>query len=157
LVEQYRIEKKKYPPRGQHDAVDDKCPKLDHKHIIVNATVKQPLVDVEGTKKWLKDLVEAVNMKIVLGPFAEYCNAEGNEGITGCVCIQTSHCSIHVWDKLKPAIMRLDLYSCDTFERETVLNHLKYFEPITYEWITLDRNDKIKILEQGEIKNGSST
>jgi hypothetical protein len=62
-----------------------------------------------------------------------------------------------VWDKLKPAIMRLDLYSCDTFERETVLNHLKYFEPITYEWITLDRNDKIKILEQGEIKNGSST
>ena len=117
--------------------------KLDHKHIILNATVKNPLIDVEETKNWLKRLVDAVGMNIVIGPHAHYCTAEDNNGITAFCCIETSHVSLHVWDKTDPPLLRLDLYSCATVDPNIVLKLVNEFDPIELSHIMLDRNDGI--------------
>lgn len=123
---------------------------LDHKHLIVNAVVRKPLICPRETEKWLKDLVEKIGMKIKIGPFADYCLAEGNNGITGAVCIETSHCSIHVWDKADPPYMRLDVYSCAFFDVETVLTHVvQSFDATSVKHMVLDRNDDNIILDKG--------
>jgi S-adenosylmethionine/arginine decarboxylase-like enzyme len=123
---------------------------LDHKHLIVNATVKKPLVDVDLTIDWLKRVIDAVGMKIVIGPHAHYCTSDENEGITAACCIATSHASCHFWDKLDPALFRFDLYSCATFDKDIVLDLIKEFEPITIDWIMIDRNEELKIIAQSK-------
>jgi len=113
---------------------------IDHQHFMIDCSVRKPLTNVEDTIKFLKKLVEAIGMKIVAGPIAAYCDAENNEGITGAVCVQTSHCSVHVWDKVEKPYMRLDVYSCKSFDDQIVLDMIEQFEP--YEIITenIDRN-----------------
>jgi S-adenosylmethionine/arginine decarboxylase-like enzyme len=122
---------------------------LDHKHIIINAAVKKPFMKVKETKTWLCELVEKVNMEIVVGPFAKYCKSDDNEGITGVVSIATSHASIHCWDKKDPPIVRFDLYSCDTFDKNVVLKHMEVFDPYFLDWVLIDRNKTVMILDQG--------
>lgn len=116
---------------------------LDHKHLILNANVKKPPTNTEHIIEWLKKLVEIINMKLVLGPYAHYCTAKDNEGLAAICAIETSHCSIHVWDKGKIPYLRFDIYSCSCFDVEKVIEHLKEFEPTSYEWKLIDRNDKI--------------
>lgn len=67
--------------------------KLDHQHMIVNATVtKPPREGDEGAVcDWLSELIEAVGMRTVIGPHAHYCKADENEGITASCNIETSH------------------------------------------------------------------
>lgn len=113
---------------------------LDHKHLLVDCFVHKPLTSVEKTISFLKDLVEALGMKIAVGPIAEYCDADNNEGITGAVCIQTSHCSIHVWDKVEKPYMRLDVYSCQTFDEKVVLNLIEEFSPYDIRTQIINRN-----------------
>ena len=72
---------------------------LNHKHILVNATIKNPINDTAYIEKWFERLVEAVDMKILIPPKVVYCDTSGNEGVTGIVCIETSHSSIHIWSK----------------------------------------------------------
>lgn len=122
--------------------------KLDHKHIIVNATVNKPPAEGDEDKvvDWMKRLVEAVGMKLVIGPFAHYCKADENEGITATCCIETSHSSLHVWDKLDPPLLRFDLYSCATFNPEIVKDMIQEFEPIKLDYILVDRNDGIEVV-----------
>lgn len=114
--------------------------KIDHKHILINATVKSPLVSEQETIDWLKRLVAAVDMNVVIGPNAYYVKQPGNEGITAACCIETSHCSIHFWSEENPAYVRFDLYSCKCFEVATVLKLFDEFEPIELEYMLLDRN-----------------
>lgn len=115
---------------------------LNHKHILVTARgLKNPPTDPEQVKNWLTRLVAAVNMKVLLGPYATYCEEPDNEGVTGIICLVTSHASIHVWHKAVEPFLKLDLYSCDDFESATVLNLLKEFEPSYTEHMVIDRND----------------
>lgn len=126
---------------------------MDHKHIIVNASVRKPPTkgDEEKVVEWMKRLVTAVGMKVVFGPGAYYCDAEGNEGLTaGCV-IETSHCSIHCWDKLPGGpVMKFDLYSCSTFFKETVIGLIREYDPSELEYIVIDRNDGLTLIDQGK-------
>ncbi len=115
---------------------------LNHKHLIINATVSKPLVKVNETTEWMRRLISAVGMKLVIGPFAHYCTAEDNNGITATCCIETSHCSLHCWDKLSPPILRLDLYSCADFDKFVVFDLVREFDPYTLDWMLLDRNNK---------------
>jgi S-adenosylmethionine/arginine decarboxylase-like enzyme len=114
---------------------------LNHKHLIVNATVSKPPTEVEPTINWMKRLIEAVNMKLVIGPFAHYCTAEDNNGITATCCIETSHASLHAWEKLDPPILRVDLYSCADFDKFKVFELIKEFDPYQIDWMILDRNN----------------
>lgn len=114
---------------------------LNHKHLIVTAFVENPPKEAEPIKKWLAELVDLVNMKTLMGPYSIRCNTHGNEGVTGVVVIETSHCSMHSFETEKPFI-KFDLYSCDDFSVDAVLKHLNRFGLISTEHILIDRNDK---------------
>ena len=88
---------------------------LQHKHLLIRAEVNDPIKDEKELKKWLKQLVKIIDMKIVKGPYASYVNKKGNRGVTGFVMIETSHIAIHIWDEPDPALVQFDVYSCADF------------------------------------------
>jgi S-adenosylmethionine/arginine decarboxylase-like enzyme len=50
---------------------------------------------------WMRDFVESIGMKILMGPFAKYLDIPGNRGLTVAAIIETSHIVLHSWDELK--------------------------------------------------------
>lgn len=119
---------------------------LNHQHLIINAIVDKPPTDPTQICHWLTELVNKIGMKTVIGPFAHYCTAQDNEGLAALVGIETSHLSIHVWDKESPPYLRFDAYSCATFDPNVVLDHLHQFEPVNLDGLLLDRNNnKIEV------------
>jgi S-adenosylmethionine/arginine decarboxylase-like enzyme len=120
-----------------------------HQHLIVKGKFKSPTKSVEVLNKWLIDLVHKVDMEVLAGPNSVYCDHPGNEGITGTIVLSTSHASIHMWDSKLPGLFQFDIYSCKPFESSTVLSHLDQFKMSEYEFINLDRNDKMFIKDHG--------
>lgn len=123
---------------------------LDHKHILVTASVKNPPRSEEFIIDWLRRLIAAVDMKIVSGPYAKYVTTAGNEGLTAIVSIETSHSSIHVWSEEEIPFIKFDLYSCKTFDPSVPLSFINEFEPHSFEWILLDRNSGINEIARGK-------
>jgi S-adenosylmethionine/arginine decarboxylase-like enzyme len=119
----------------------------NHLHLIVKGHIKNPPRDVEVINNWFRELVEKVRMVVVAGPTSVYVNEEGNEGLTGTVTLATSHSSIHIWDNTSPSLFQFDIYSCSCFTPDEVMNHLNQFELVDYEYIFIDRNDKMKTIE----------
>jgi len=115
-----------------------------HKHLIIRAEVNRPITSEKGLKKWLRNLVKKIDMKVIKGPFAAYVSKEGNRGITGMVMIETSHIAIHVWDEINPALVQCDVYSCAEFSSNEVLLELTEMEPIKIEYMLLDRAEELK-------------
>ena len=93
---------------------------LVHKHLIIRAEAVKPPTDVEKLTTWLKEFIESINMKIMMGPYVKYCEMEGNRGITGIAVIETSHIVMHVWDEPHPALMQFDIYSCGEFNHTEI-------------------------------------
>jgi S-adenosylmethionine/arginine decarboxylase-like enzyme len=121
---------------------------LNHKHILVKATVSRPIRDEKDLKLFFYELVRDVNMKVVCGPTVKYVPSEGKEGLTGSVNIETSHASIHIWDETTPPYIQFDLYSCSDFTAQTVLDCLHRWMGLTgYEYILIDRNEELKVIE----------
>lgn len=116
---------------------------LFHKHLIIRAELDNPPKDVLAIQDWLKALVEEIDMKILLGPFAVYCDMEGNRGLTVIAVIETSHIAMHVWDEEVPALMQLDVYTCSTLDPYEVIEALKEFEPAKIEMKYLDREHNL--------------
>lgn len=86
-------------------------------------------------------------MKVVIPARAKYVEADGNEGLTGSVNIETSHIAIHVWDKWAPPTIQMDVYSCSCFEADTVLKKLREFGLLKFEYMMIDRNDGFKLVK----------
>jgi S-adenosylmethionine/arginine decarboxylase-like enzyme len=118
---------------------------LEHKHIIIRATVKTPPTDVEFIKKWIQKLVKNINMKPLGDTVAVYVNKEGNKGLTCVQCIETSHIAFHSWDEDAPAVVQLDVYTCGSLNKQTVFDALEEFEPIAINYLTLDRANFIEV------------
>jgi len=119
---------------------------LNHKHILLTAkNLATPLRTIEEVSVWLLELVKKVNMKILIGPFVTRCMTEGNEGITGIVCIETSHSSFHCWDTIEKPFFKADLYSCKDFDVKVVIEHCRVFGPTSVEYMVIDRNDNEKV------------
>lgn len=114
---------------------------MNHQHLIIKAYVKNPPKTVPKLNKWLNQLVKSINMKILFGPKSVYLDVPGNRGITGIVAIETSHCSIHVWDEEYPSLVQMDVYSCQEFDNKTVIDKLKEFDLIFCDLIHIDRNE----------------
>ena len=93
-----------------------------HKHLIIRAEVNRPITSEKEIKRWLRNLVKKIDMKIIKGPYASYVSKEGNRGITGVVMIETSHIAIHIWDEERPALVQCDVYSCAEFSTNEVLS-----------------------------------
>lgn len=111
-----------------------------HEHLIIRANINKPPTDVNYITKWVSGLVEAINMKILLGPYAVYSDMEGNRGLTVVSVIETSHVALHVWDEDSPAMLQLDVYSCAPVNIDTVNKFIDEFDPITIDYKFLDRS-----------------
>ena len=114
-----------------------------HKHLIIRAEVNSPITSEKEIKKWLRNLVKKIDMKIIKGPYASYVSKEGNRGITGVVMIDTSHIAIHIWDEERPALVQCDVYSCAEFSTNEVLAEFNMMEVVKMDYLLLDRANMI--------------
>lgn len=112
---------------------------LVHKHVIIRAEVLNPPTCPKKVSEQVKDLIERIGMKIMMGPFAKYCPMPGNRGLTVATIIETSHIVMHTWDECNPALIQLDVYTCGPFNPADVLDWLKQYDPIKVEHKYLDR------------------
>ena len=123
---------------------------LFHKHFLVNAKVYNPMSSEEDAIDFLTTLVERINMKIIKGPFAHYVDAEGNEGLTAIVMIETSHIAFHIWDKGNPGQLQFDLYTCGELDTDVVKDTLGEFFHISFmDYMLIDRKNGFAIEDEG--------
>ena len=115
-----------------------------HKHLIIRAEVNRPPKSEKEIKKWLRKIVNKIDMKIIKGPYASYVTKEGNRGVTGVVMIETSHIAVHVWDEINPALVQCDVYSCADFSSNEVLIEFSPMGVTKIDHMMLDRADTIK-------------
>jgi S-adenosylmethionine/arginine decarboxylase-like enzyme len=113
-----------------------------HKHLLVNAKVKNPINSEQQGIDFLTNLVNRIDMKIIKGPFASYVDKEGNKGLTGVVMIETSHIAFHIWDEVDPGLVQFDLYTCGKLDLEKVLSIFKEtFNVESLDFILFDREN----------------
>ncbi len=117
-----------------------------HKHLIIRAEVNRPITSEKEIKRWLRNVVKKIDMKIIKGPYASYVSKEGNRGITGVVMIETSHIAVHIWDETSPALVQCDVYSCAEFSSNEVLSEFIDMEVTKIDHILLNRAEEIKTL-----------
>lgn len=121
-----------------------------HKHLLVNAHVNNPMKSEDEAFEFLTDLVKAIEMKIIKGPFASYVDVEGNRGLTAIVMIETSHIAFHIWDEPSPALLQFDLYTCGVLNQKAVLETIKSkFAVAQYDYVLLDRENGFVTEEHG--------
>ena len=121
---------------------------LEHKHLIVRAELLNPPKCAESIQDWMKKLVETIDMKILMGPYAVYSDMVGNRGLTAVTIIETSHIAMHVWDEVEPALMQLDVYTCSTLNIDDVFKAIEEFEPVKVEYKYIDRENSLFILDK---------
>ncbi len=125
---------------------------VEHKHILINARVNNSLGSTEDAISFLKDLVERVGMKILMGPHATYVDTPGNKGVTAIVGIETSHIAFHVWDEEVPARLQFDLYTCGSLDKNVVIEAVKErFELVSADYRIYDREHGFLLLEEGAL------
>jgi len=125
---------------------------VEHKHILINAKVNNSLASTEDAVSFLKDLVERVGMKILMGPHATYVDTPGNKGVTAIVGIETSHIAFHVWDEESPARLQFDLYTCGSLDKDVVIGAVKErFELVCADYRIYDREHGFVLLEEGTL------
>ena len=117
-----------------------------HKHLIIRAEVNRPITSEKEIKKWLRNVVKKIDMKIINGPYAAYVSKVGNRCITGVVMIETSHIAMHVWDEERPALVQCDVYSCAEFSSNEVLAEFLPMDVTKIDHILIDRANQINII-----------
>ena len=121
-----------------------------HKHLLINAKVNNPMKSEDEAIEFLTELVKAIDMKIIKGPFASYVNVEGNRGLTAIVMIETSHIAFHIWDEPSPALLQFDLYTCGVLNQKAVLETIKSkFAVARFDYVLLDRENGFITEEHG--------
>lgn len=123
---------------------------LYHKHLLINARVKNPINTEEEGIRFLTDLVDRIDMKIIKGPFASYVDKPGNRGLTAIVMIETSHIAFHIWDEEDPGLIQFDLYTCGALDLPSVLLTFgETFEVISMEYNLFDRENGFLLEDKG--------
>jgi S-adenosylmethionine/arginine decarboxylase-like enzyme len=125
---------------------------VQHKHILINAQITNPLDTYQEAIDFLDDLVESIGMKKLMGPLASYVKTPGNQGVTAIVGIETSHIAFHIWDENMPARLQFDLYTCGPLDRALVLDKvIKRFNVIGGDYRIYDRETGFVLLEEGKL------
>ena len=113
-----------------------------HQHLMFKLKSLEPLtLDLEA-KRFLLDIVEAIQMMPVTQPQAVMVTDSGNEGLTGSINLATSHIAFHNWTN--NGLLMLDVYSCCSFDMDVVLKVVdKYWKIDKSELYVqeVDRND----------------
>ena len=126
-----------------------------HKHLLVNAKVKNPINTEEQGIEFLRNLVDKIDMKIIKGPFASYVDKEGNKGLTAIVMIETSHIAFHIWDELDPGLIQFDLYTCGRLELDKVISIFKdTFNLVEMDYVLFDRENGFVVEQKGREADG---
>lgn len=121
-----------------------------HKHLLVNAKVNSPMKSQSEAIDFLIELVDAIDMKIIKGPYASYVDVVGNRGLTAMVMIETSHIAFHIWDEPSPALLQFDLYTCGQLNQKAVLDTIKSKFAVTeFDYILLNRENGFVTEEHG--------
>lgn len=121
-----------------------------HKHLLVNAKVKNPINTEEQGIDFLTRLVDRIDMKIIKGPFASYVDKPGNRGLTAIVMIETSHIAFHIWDEMDPALIQFDLYTCGKLNLAEVLLALgETFNIVNLDYQLFDRENGFVLEDKG--------
>tara|TARA_R110001592_G_scaffold332022_2_gene615185 strand:+ start:2149 stop:2517 length:369 start_codon:yes stop_codon:yes gene_type:complete len=121
-----------------------------HKHIIIRADVLDPPTNEVDTSNKVRELIESIDMKILMGPYAKYCTIVGNRGLTVATIIETSHIVMHTWDESVPANVQLDVYTCAEFDTKIVFEWLEQFNPTKIDYKYLDREHGLKEIQINE-------
>ena len=129
---------------------------LVHKHIIIRAEVLDPPSNENTVSQQVRDLIERIGMKLVMGPYAKYVTMPGNRGLTVAAIIETSHVVMHTWDECDPAIVQLDVYTCGPFDPQIVFDWLKQYSVIKIDHKYIDREYTIKELSTDRPHNYST-
>jgi S-adenosylmethionine/arginine decarboxylase-like enzyme len=125
---------------------------IEHKHILINAKVNNPLNSYEEAIEFLNDLVAKVGMKVLMGPHASYVTTPGNQGVTAIVGIETSHIAFHIWDEEQPARLQFDLYTCGALDKDIVINAVRRkFDVVSADYRIYDRAEGFQLLEEASI------
>lgn len=124
---------------------------MEHKHLIVRAEVMAPPKDPTFIAEWITSIITGIGMKLAVGPQANpisyYCAIPGNEGLTGVAILETSHCAIHVWDDVSPAVVQFDLYTCSGLDPMQIFPYFSDFQPVKLEWGYIDREHGLHFVE----------
>jgi S-adenosylmethionine/arginine decarboxylase-like enzyme len=125
---------------------------VEHKHILINAKINNPLNSYEEAIEFLNDLVAKVGMKVLMGPHAHYVTTPGNQGVTAIVGIETSHIAFHIWDEEQPARLQFDLYTCGALDKDVVINAVRRkFDVVSADYRIYDRAEGFQLLEEASI------
>lgn len=126
-----------------------------HKHLLVNAKVKNPMQSEQEAIDFLTKLVQEIDMKIIKGPFSSYVDKDGNKGLTAIVMIETSHIAFHIWDEVDPGLLQFDLYTCGSLDEQKVFNILgKHFNIVDMDYQLFDRENGFVVEQEGSLRNG---
>lgn len=126
---------------------------LEHKHLIVTATVKKTFDSCDHLKNWFRRIITGIGMQVAdLGhgqqnPNAFYCNDIGNTGYTGVAILVTSHASLHQWDAVYPHKFEFDLYSCSNFKPEDIIPFIDELEIVEIDYKFIDRANGVLVVE----------
>ncbi len=96
-------------------------------HIIFDLDACRPeaVRDADGLKNFLREMVDAIGMHILVGPEI----AEGipeNPGLSSFAIIDYSHVSVHTFSRYNEAM--IDIFSCKPFDRDVARQKcLDYF------------------------------
>lgn len=124
-------------------------PDVRHQHLVVRAEIAKPPMGQDQrslVEDWMRKLIADIDMKIMFGPTAMYCEVEGNRGMTAFAIIETSHCAWHSWDEPETAIAQVDVYTCSDLDPQTVIDSLAQYEPTKIEWKFLDREFDLRVV-----------
>lgn len=125
---------------------------IQHKHILINAKVNNPIQSEAEAVLFLDKLVERVGMKVIKGPYAKYVDAEGNKGLTAIVMIETSHIAFHIWDEESPGTLQFDLYTCGSLVKEEVIKALQErFDVVSMDYRLYDRAVGFVLEDEGSL------
>ena len=132
---------------------------LKHEQLVIDALVRNGIVDSSRIRELMIELVDRIGMKLLepdgtgpwTNPNASYCTIPGNRGVTCSAIIETSHIALHVWDEPNPAKFHLDVYTCSCLDPEWVFGWMAdHFDPVSAHGYFIDRdNDRVTI--KGEI------
>ena len=126
-----------------------------HKHLLVNAKVKDPINTETQGIDFLTNLVNQIDMKIIKGPFASYVDKDGNRGLTAIVMIETSHIAFHIWDEMDPGLIQFDLYTCGQLELNKVISLFKEtFNLVEMDYVLFDRENGFVVEQSGREADG---
>jgi len=113
-----------------------------HKYLIVRADIglSTKKDDLNKISDWITSLIRKIDMKLLSGPYTTYVSEKGNKELTSVAIIETSQIALHIWDKVNPALMQLDVYSCANFNPQDIFDKIdKLFKTVKIEYKFLDR------------------